>query len=168
MHAAAASNACAFCFTNLPTQLHIYIYTFWFLNPLTCPYISPNNANVCAAVMPDERILLVTGIPSKQCTSEYLYSLFGAYGGIQQIRIGSSSITKGCAIVVYEQCEAANNAVGALNEYALSKDRVLRVSVYEEDRDKKALERRKRKREMQAEYKKHIADVAQAAEESQN
>ncbi|CAJ1036474.1 RNA recognition motif. (a.k.a. RRM, RBD, or RNP domain), putative [Leishmania lindenbergi] len=130
-----------------------------------CSHVSPNNANVHAAAMPDERILLVTGIPSKQCTSEYLYSLFGAYGGIQQIRIGSSFITKGCAIVVYEQCEAANNAVGALNEYALSKDRILRVSVYEEERDKKALERRKRKREMQAEYKKHIANVAQAADE---
>jgi pre-mRNA branch site protein p14 len=116
--------------------------------------------------MPDERILLVTGIPTKQCTGEYLYSLFGAYGGIQQIRVGSSSITKGCAIIVYEQCEAANNAVGALNEYALSKDRVLRVSVYDEDRDKKALERRKRKREVQAEYKKHIAEVAQAAEDA--
>ncbi|CAJ1038134.1 putative pre-mRNA branch site protein p14 [Leishmania braziliensis MHOM/BR/75/M2904] len=130
-----------------------------------CSHVSPNNANVHAAAMPDERILLVTGIPSKQCTSEYLYSLFGAYGGIQQIRIGSSFITKGCAIVVYEQCEAANNAVGALNEYALSKDRILRVSVYEEERDKKALERRKRKREMQAEYKRHITNVAQAADE---
>lgn len=116
--------------------------------------------------MPDERILLVTGIPSKQCTSEYLYSLFGDYGGIQQIRIGSSSITKGCAIIVYEQCEAANNAVSALNEYTLSKDRVLRVAVYDEDRDKKALERRKRKREVQAEYKKHIFAVAQEADES--
>lgn len=114
--------------------------------------------------MPDERILLVTGIPTKQCTGEYLYSLFGAYGGIQQIRVGTSSITKGCAIIVYEQCEAANNAVGALDEYSLSKDRILRVSVYDEDRDKKALERRKRKREVQAEYKKHIAEVAQAAE----
>lgn len=104
--------------------------------------------------------MLITGIPSKQCNGEYLYSLFGAYGAIQQIRVGSSSITKGCAIVVYEQCDAASNATAALNEYSLGKDRFLRVSVYDEDRDKKALDRRKRKREVQAEYKKHIAEVA--------
>lgn len=110
--------------------------------------------------MSEERILLVTGIPSKAFNGEYLYKLFGQYGGIQQIRVGSSSLTKGCAIVVYEQCQSAAAAIEGLNEFRIMKDRVLRVAVYDESRDKRALERRKRKREAQAEYKKHINEVA--------
>ncbi|CCW60159.1 unnamed protein product [Phytomonas sp. EM1] len=106
--------------------------------------------------MVDERILLVTGIPSKAFNGEYLYKLFSEYGAIQQISIGSSSLTKGCAIVVYEQCESATNAISALNDYAIGKDRILRISVYDEVRDKKALERRKRRRDLHAEYKKSI------------
>ncbi|CCW66873.1 unnamed protein product [Phytomonas sp. Hart1] len=108
--------------------------------------------------MPDERILLVTGIPSSAFNGEYLYKLFGEYGGLQQIRIGSSSLTRGCAIVIYEQCESAANAVSALNDYAIGKDRILRISVYDEARDKKALERRKRRRDLHAEYKKNILE----------
>lgn len=109
--------------------------------------------------MPDDRILLVTGIPSKAFKGDYLYKLFGEYGGLQQIRIGSSTLTKGCAIVVYEQCESANAAVAALHEFVIGRDKLLRVSVYDESRDKRALERRKRKREVQAEYKKHISEA---------
>lgn len=108
--------------------------------------------------MPDERVLLVTGIPSKAFKGEYLYSLFSEYGAIQQIRIGSSPITKGCAVIVYEQCEAAAAAITALNEFLIGKDKVLRVAVYDESRDRKALERRKRKREAQSEYKRHVAE----------
>ncbi|KAH9588630.1 RNA recognition motif domain [Trypanosoma melophagium] len=106
--------------------------------------------------MSDERILLVTGIPTKLCSGEELYKVFGSYGAIQQLRIGSDSCTKGCAIVVYELCESASAALEALNDFKVDKDRFLRVSVYDEVRDRKALERRKRRREMRAEYKRNI------------
>lgn len=106
--------------------------------------------------MSDERILLVAGLPSKTCQNNgSLYNLFGTYGAIQQIRVGSSPFTKGYCIVVYELCDGARKAMENLNNYQV-KDRRLRVSVYDE-RDKKALERRKRKREIQTQYKKHVA-----------
>lgn len=111
-------------------------------------------------MLSDERILLVTGVPSKAFNGDYLYKLFGQYGGIQQIRVGSSNLTKGCAIIVYEQCESAAAAIEGLNEFKIMKDRILRVAVYDESRDKRALERRKRQREVRAEYKKHIDEVA--------
>lgn len=105
--------------------------------------------------MPDERILLIAGLPSK-LQHEQLYQFFGAFGPIQQIRVGCSSLTKGYCIVVYELCDSARNAMAELNDYLMPKGRRLKVAVYD-DRDKKALERRKRKREVQAEYKKHVA-----------
>lgn len=113
--------------------------------------------------MPDERILLIAGLPSKVCQQkESLYPLFSNYGAIQQLRLGCSSLTKGYCIVVYELCESANSAREALNDYLIAKDRRLKVVVYEE-RDKRALEKRKRKREIQAEYKRHIADGEEKA-----
>ncbi|KEG12811.1 putative pre-mRNA branch site protein p14 [Trypanosoma grayi] len=114
--------------------------------------------------MSDERILLVTGIPTKLCRGEELYKVFGSYGAIQQLRIGSDGTTKGCAIVVYELCEAASAALEALNDFKVEKDRYLRVSVYDEVRDRKALERRKRRREMKEEYKRNIAGTCASDE----
>ncbi|EPY32432.1 pre-mRNA branch site protein p14 [Strigomonas culicis] len=109
--------------------------------------------------MSDERILLVTGIPSKG-KGDFLYKLFQEYGAIRQIRIGSSSITKGCAIVVYEQCDSAATAMAQLNS-----TKMLKVSVYDENRDKRALDKRKRRREAHAEFNKHVAQSGEAAEE---
>ncbi|KAG8347274.1 putative RNA recognition motif (a k a RRM RBD or RNP domain) [Trypanosoma vivax] len=114
--------------------------------------------------MPDERILLVTGIPAKLCRGEELYRVFGSYGAIQQLRIGSDACTKGCAIVVYELCEASAAALEALNDFKIDKDRYLRVSVYDETRDRKALERRKRRREMKAEYRRNITEDSGSGE----
>ncbi|CBH15824.1 RBP15 [Trypanosoma brucei gambiense DAL972] len=110
--------------------------------------------------MSDERILLVTGIPTKLCRGEELYKVFGNYGTIQQLRIGSDASTKGCAIVVYELCEAASAALEALHDFKVDRDRHLRVSVYDETRDRRALERRKRRREMKAEYSRNIASAS--------
>lgn len=115
--------------------------------------------------MSDERILLVTGIPSAAFNGEYLYQLFGEYGGIQQIRLGSDSLTKGCAIVVYELCDSAAAAISALDGFSVSKGRVLRLCVYDEKRDKRGLERRKRKREAHAEYRENIKNSLNKGEE---
>ncbi|CAD2214434.1 pre-mRNA branch site protein p14 [Angomonas deanei] len=113
--------------------------------------------------MSDERILLVAGLPSG-LDGAILYEIFGEFGAVQQIRKGSSKITKGCAIVVYQQCEAARKAIEKLNNYQLQK-RMLRITVYDENRDKRSLEKRKRKREVTYEYKKHIEEAANKTEE---
>ena len=47
------------------------------------------------------RILFVRNLPFK-ITSEEMYDLFGKYGPIRQIRIGSANDTKGTAFVVFE------------------------------------------------------------------
>lgn len=116
--------------------------------------------------MSDERILLVTGIPSKAFKGDYIYKLFGEYGAVQQVRIGSSRITKGYAIVVYEQCDSASAAVSALHNFPIDKERVLRISVYDASRDIKALQGRKRRREIQVEYVKHIGETQIQGSES--
>eukprot|EP00796_Vickermania_ingenoplastis_P005235 gene5235-3749_t len=113
--------------------------------------------------MPDERILLVAGLPykptqdkeQKEQLHQRIFELFSRYGAIQQLRVGCSPLTKGYCIVVYELCDDARTAMTSLNDFQI-KDRHLRVAVYEE-RDKNALERRKRKREVQGAYKRHVA-----------
>lgn len=115
--------------------------------------------------MSDERILLIAGLPSKLTQEkDALYRLLGHFGPIQQLRVGCSPFTKGYCIVVYELCDHARNALSGLNDYAITKDRHLRVAVYQ-DRDKKALERRKRKREVQVEYKKHVAQSGETKDD---
>lgn len=111
------------------------------------------------AQMSDERILLISGLPSKICQEkEKLYHLLGTYGAIQQLRIGCASLTKGFCIVVYELVDSAKKAVEALNDYQIVKDKKVKVAVYDEGYKRK-LEKRKRKREIQAEYNKHVTET---------
>lgn len=117
--------------------------------------------------MSDERILLISGLPSKICQEkEKLYHLLGTYGAIQQLRIGCSWLTKGFCIVVYELVDSAKKAVEALNDYQIAKNKRLKVAVYDEGYKRK-LEKRKRKREVQAEYNKHIAETGAVSVENE-
>ncbi|KAJ2894308.1 Splicing factor 3B subunit 6 [Coemansia aciculifera] len=62
------------------------------------------------------RILLVKNLPFK-ITPEEMYDLFGKYGGIRQMRIGTDQNTKGTAFVVYEDIYDAKEACDHLQGF---------------------------------------------------
>lgn len=65
------------------------------------------------------RILFVRNLPFKIATQE-MYDLFGAYGSIRQIRLGSAQDTRGTAYVVYDDIYDAKTACEHLSGYNLS------------------------------------------------
>ncbi|KAJ3214259.1 Splicing factor 3B subunit 6 [Dinochytrium kinnereticum] len=62
------------------------------------------------------RILFIRNLPYK-ITNEELYDLFGKYGPIRQIRLGSTTDTKGTAFVVYEDIFDAKAACDHLSGF---------------------------------------------------
>mmetsp|Transcript_2608 Transcript_2608/g.4587 ORF Transcript_2608/g.4587 Transcript_2608/m.4587 type:complete len:142 (-) Transcript_2608:544-969(-) len=62
------------------------------------------------------RIVFVRNLPYKMSVDE-LYDLFGRYGAVFQIRLGSSATTRGTAYVVYEDIFDAKNAVENLSGF---------------------------------------------------
>jgi len=62
------------------------------------------------------RIVFVKNLPFK-ITSDELYDIFGKYGAIRQIRLGTTKETKGTAFVVYEDIFDAKNAVDHLSGF---------------------------------------------------
>ncbi|KAL5487733.1 hypothetical protein ACEPAI_5841 [Sanghuangporus weigelae] len=64
------------------------------------------------------RILFVKNL-NYSITGEDLYELFGRYGSIRQIRLGSDPKTKGTAFVVYDDVTDAKNALEHLNGFHL-------------------------------------------------
>uniref|UniRef100_A0A0K0FQ19 Splicing factor 3B subunit 6-like protein (inferred by orthology to a C. elegans protein) n=1 Tax=Strongyloides venezuelensis TaxID=75913 RepID=A0A0K0FQ19_STRVS len=52
-----------------------------------------------------------------EVTGEELYTIFGKYGAIRQIRVGTTQETRGTAFVVYEDIFDAKNAYDHLNGY---------------------------------------------------
>jgi pre-mRNA branch site protein p14 len=65
------------------------------------------------------RILFVRNLPYR-ITSEELFAVFGKYGPIRQIRIGSTPDTKGSCFVVYEEIQDAFQACSHLNGFGIS------------------------------------------------
>ncbi|KAI8850622.1 hypothetical protein BC829DRAFT_389226 [Chytridium lagenaria] len=61
-------------------------------------------------------VLFIRNLPYK-ITNEELYDLFGKYGPIRQIRLGSSTETKGTAFVVYEDIFDAKAACDHLSGF---------------------------------------------------
>ncbi|KAJ1948434.1 hypothetical protein FBU59_001597 [Linderina macrospora] len=62
------------------------------------------------------RVLLVKNLPFK-ITAEEMFDLFGKYGAIRQIRMGTESTTKGTAFVVYEDIYDAKEACDHLQGF---------------------------------------------------
>ncbi|KAI8322848.1 RNA-binding domain-containing protein [Martensiomyces pterosporus] len=62
------------------------------------------------------RILLVKNLPFK-ITAEEMYDLFGKYGAIRQIRVGTEPNTKGTAFVIYEDIYDAKEACDHLQGF---------------------------------------------------
>eukprot|EP01114_Cavostelium_apophysatum_P021567 TRINITY_DN7569_c0_g1_i1.p1 TRINITY_DN7569_c0_g1~~TRINITY_DN7569_c0_g1_i1.p1 ORF type:complete len:126 (+),score=27.51 TRINITY_DN7569_c0_g1_i1:92-469(+) len=74
------------------------------------------------------RVLYIRNLPFK-ITSEEMYDIFGKYGAIRQIRLGTAPDTKGTAFVVYEDIFDAKNAVDHLSGFNVA-NRYLIVLYY--------------------------------------
>jgi pre-mRNA branch site protein p14 len=62
------------------------------------------------------RILYVKSLPFK-ITSDELYDIFGKFGAVRQIRLGSTAETRGRAYVVYEDIHDAQRALEKLTGF---------------------------------------------------
>eukprot|EP00053_Salpingoeca_punica_P002781 m.39457 g.39457 ORF g.39457 m.39457 type:complete len:122 (+) comp11778_c0_seq1:141-506(+) len=70
--------------------------------------LNPQQRN--ARLAPEvNRILYIRNLPYK-ISAEEMYEIFGKFGAIRQIRVGTKPDTKGTAFVVYEDIFEAKNA----------------------------------------------------------
>jgi len=80
-------------------------------------------------------------------SSEDMYDIFGKYGAIRQIRVGTQSDTKGTAFVVYEDIYDAKNAVDHLSGFNVQ-NRYLIVLYYQQNKTTKKMDAKKQKQEI--------------------
>ncbi|XP_065192677.1 splicing factor 3B subunit 6-like [Sycon ciliatum] len=99
------------------------------------------------------RILYVRNLPYK-ITTEELYDIFGKYGAIRQIRIGTGAETKGTAFVIYEDIFDAKNACEHLSGFNVC-NRYLVVLYYQPTKMNKAQDREKKKQQLDDVKKKY-------------
>lgn len=78
------------------------------------------------------RILYVKNLPYK-ITADEMYDIFGKFGAIRQIRVGSTPETRGSAYVVYEDIFDAKNACDHLSGFNVC-NRYLVVLYYQANR----------------------------------
>eukprot|EP00041_Stephanoeca_diplocostata_P006625 m.90346 g.90346 ORF g.90346 m.90346 type:complete len:142 (+) comp16453_c0_seq2:141-566(+) len=93
------------------------------------------------------RILFVRNLPYK-ITSEEMYDIFGKFGPIRQIRLGTGNDTRGKAFVVYEDIFDAKNACDHLKGFNVA-GRYLVVLYYQASRAFAQVDRNKRKEELE-------------------
>ncbi len=92
------------------------------------------------------RILFVRSLPYK-ITSDEMYDIFGKFGAIRQIRLGTEKETKGTAFVVYEDIYSAKKAVDGLYGFNVA-GRYLVVLYYNQERAKKKVDLKKKQEEV--------------------
>ena len=64
------------------------------------------------------RILFVRNLPYK-ITAEEIYGIFGRYGALRQVRVGTTTETKGTAFIVYEDIYDAAAACEHLSGFSV-------------------------------------------------
>lgn len=92
------------------------------------------------------RILYVRNLPFN-ITSEEMYDIFGKYGAIRQIRVGSNKDTRGTAYVVYEDIYDAKTAVDHLSGFNVA-NRYLIVLYYQPNKMNKKVDLKKKEEEL--------------------
>ena len=90
-------------------------------------------------------MLYVRNLPFN-ITSEEMYDIFGKYGAIRQIRIGTSKDTRGTAFVVYEDIYDAKTAVDHLSGFNVA-NRYLIVLYYQPAKMNKKFNQKKKERD---------------------
>ncbi|KAH9317987.1 hypothetical protein KI387_019756, partial [Taxus chinensis] len=88
------------------------------------------------------RVLYVRNLPFN-ISSEEMYDIFGKYGAIRQIRIGTNKDTRGTAYVVYEDIYDAKNAVDHLSGFNVA-NRYLIVLYYQQAKMTKKVDHKKK------------------------
>ena len=110
------------------------------------------------------RILYVRNLPFK-ITAEELYTIFGKYGAVYQIRLGDKNKdTKGTAFVVYEDIYDAKAAVDHLSGFNVG-GRYLVVLYYQPAKFQKRAEAEEKQQELD-ELRKRVAK--QRSKQQQN
>ncbi|GBG67365.1 hypothetical protein CBR_g501 [Chara braunii] len=92
------------------------------------------------------RVLYVRNLPFN-ITADEMYDIFGKYGAIRQIRIGTTKDTRGTAFVVYEDIYDAKNAVDHLSGFNVA-NRYLIVLYYQQAKMSKKLDQRRKEEEL--------------------
>eukprot|EP00052_Salpingoeca_macrocollata_P035057 m.13420 g.13420 ORF g.13420 m.13420 type:complete len:122 (-) comp7392_c0_seq1:79-444(-) len=106
------------------------------------------NQNRGARLPPEvNRILFVRNLPYK-ISSEEMYEIFGKYGAIRQIRVGTLKETKGTAYVVYEDIYDAKNACEHLSGFNVC-GRYIVVLYYQPQRAFSKMDTEKKKEELE-------------------
>lgn len=77
---------------------------------------------------PNPRILFVRNLPYK-IAAEEMYTVFGRYGALRQVRVGTTTDTKGTAFIVYENAGDARAACEHLSGFNVG-GRYLVVNYY--------------------------------------
>ncbi|CDR42933.1 hypothetical protein NBRC10512_003971 [Rhodotorula toruloides] len=114
---------------------------------------NPPSMSQTVRMSPDvNRILFVKNMNYKT-TGEHIYDLFGKYGSIRQVRLGTEGKAKGTAYVVYEDVMDAKTAFDHLNGFHLM-DRYLVVLYHQPAKQAKA-DLARREKELEELKKKH-------------
>lgn len=92
------------------------------------------------------RVLYVRNLPFN-ISSEEMYDIFGKYGAIRQIRVGTNKDTRGTAYVVYEDIYDAKTAVDHLSGFNVA-NRYLIVLYYQQGKMNKKVDQRKKEEEL--------------------
>jgi pre-mRNA branch site protein p14 len=90
--------------------------------------------------------LVLRNLPFK-ITAEEMYDIFGKYGAIRQIRVGTANDTRGTAFVVYEDIYDAKNAVDHLSGFNVC-GRYLIVLYYQAAKMQAKLDQQRQRREL--------------------
>ncbi|RUS18894.1 14 kDa subunit splicing factor 3b [Endogone sp. FLAS-F59071] len=92
------------------------------------------------------RVLFVRNLPFK-ITAEEMYDIFGKYGPIRQIRVGTANDTRGTAFVVYEDIFDAKAACDHLQGFNIL-GRYLIVLYYQPNKVTKKMNIQKKEEEL--------------------
>merc|ERR1711998_356103 len=117
-----------------------------------------NMRNRANARLPPEvnRCLYVRNLPYK-IKSEEMYDIFGKYGAIRQIRVGTAADTKGTAFVVFEDIYDAKNAVDHLSGFNVA-GRFLVVLYYQQSKVTKKVDNARKREELDRMKEKYGVD----------
>jgi len=110
------------------------------------------------------RVLYVRNLPFK-ITADEMYDIFGKYGAIRQIRLGSANDTRGTAFVVYEDIYDAKTALDHLAGFNVC-GRYLVVLYYQQTRMQKKLDTTKKAQELKRAREQLGLDEEDDAEDS--